>query len=75
METAVNHNILTNFQMQMLEATSKIESDDEMIQIRDILSRYFAEKAQCELDKLWENGTINDSVIETWKSEHMRSSN
>ena len=37
-------------------------------------SQYFAEKAMDELDKLWDEGKINDQVIEKWKYEHMRTS-
>ena len=35
-------------------------------------SRYATEKAMDELDKLWDEGKINDQVIEEWKHEHMR---
>ena len=48
------------------------ESESTLNEIRDMLSRYFAEKAQKEIDKLWEAGTINDAVVEGWKTEHMR---
>ena len=37
-----------------------------------MLSRYFAQKAEKEIDKLWDEGVINDTVIENWKAEHMR---
>lgn len=37
-----------------------------------MLSRYFAQKAETDIDKLWEEGKINDLVIENWKHEHMR---
>ena len=37
-------------------------------------SRYFTEKAMDELDKLWDEGKINDQVIEEWKYEHMQTS-
>ncbi|HIY87332.1 MAG TPA: hypothetical protein H9824_01345 [Candidatus Bacteroides pullicola] len=37
-------------------------------------SRYFAEKAMDELDKLWDKGKINDQIIEEWKHEHMQTS-
>lgn len=36
------------------------------------LAQYYADKAEEAIDKLWEEGTINDSVIEDWKNEHMR---
>ena len=62
----------TPFQMQMLKLTERIKSQEEMDDIRQLVSKYFAEKAQQEVDRLWELGVINDEVIESWKHEHMR---
>ena len=62
----------TPFQMQMLKLTERIKTQEEMDDIRHLVSNYFAEKAQQEVDRLWELGVINDEVIESWKHEHMR---
>ena len=62
----------TPFQMQMLKLTERIKTQEEMDDIRHLVSKYFAEKAQQEVDRLWELGVINDEVIESWKHEHMR---
>ena len=51
---------------------SYVESEDTLNEIRDMLSRYFAEKVQKGIDELWEAGTIDDAVVEGWKNEHMR---
>lgn len=73
METSVKSNKgLTRFQMQMLELVSHVRSEQEMDDIRRMLAQYFANKAEDEIDKLWEDGVINNNVIESWKNEHMR---
>lgn len=64
--------IFTPAQLEILDLMSYVESEDTLIEIRDMLSRYFAQKAEKEIDKLWEEGVINDTVIENWKTEHMR---
>ena len=64
--------IFNNAQLEILDLMAYVESEDTLNEIRDMLSRYFAEKAQKEIDKLWEEGTINDIVVEGWKTEHMR---
>ena len=64
--------VFNNAQLEILDLMSYVESEDTLNEIRDILSRYFAEKEQKEIDKLWEAGTINDAVVEGWKNEHMR---
>ena len=64
--------VFNNAQLEILDLMSYVESESTLNEIRDMLSRYFAEKAQKVIDKLWEAGTINDTVVEGWKTEHMR---
>ena len=62
----------TPFQIEMLELVAKVTSESEMRDIRRILGQYFAKRAEDAIDKLWDEGVINDGVIEEWKNEHMR---
>ena len=62
----------TPFQVQMLEMTSRVRSESEMDDIRRMLANYFAQRAEDEIDKLWDVGVLNDEVMEQWKTEHMR---
>ncbi|MBR3080016.1 MAG: hypothetical protein IKH01_09450 [Prevotella sp.] len=56
----------------MLELVSKVNSEREMNEIRQLLGRYFAKRAEDAIDRLWDEGIINNDVIEGWKNEHMR---
>lgn len=60
------------FQIEMLEMASRVSSEAEMQDIRRMLGQYFAKRAEDAIDHLWDEGTINESVIEEWKYEHMR---
>lgn len=51
---------------------SYVESEDTLNEIKDMLSSYFAQKAEKEIDKLWDSGQIDNTVVEGWKHEHMR---
>lgn len=62
----------TPFQIEMLELVSRISSEAEMQDIRRMLGQYFAKRAEDALDRLWDEGVINEGVIEEWKHEHMR---
>lgn len=64
--------IFSPAQLEILDLMAYVESEDTLMEIRDLLSRYFAEKAEKEIDKLWDEGTINETIIESWKTEHMR---
>lgn len=63
---------LSPFQIQMLELTSRVRSEGEMRDIRRMLAAYFAKRAEDEIDRLWDEGTLNEEVMEAWKTEHMR---
>jgi hypothetical protein len=62
----------TPFQIEMLELVAKVNSEREMTDIRRMLGQYFAKRAEDAIDQLWDEGVLNDSVIEDWKNEHMR---
>ena len=40
--------------------------------MQQAISNFFAERADSEMERLWEEGVINEEVIEGWKNEHMR---
>jgi hypothetical protein len=58
--------------MNLLRVVDRIKTVDEIQVIQQILANYYAQKAEEEMDRLWENGTINEEVIEQWGKEHMR---
>jgi len=73
METAtVQSKPFTPFQIEMLEMVSRISSEVEMQDIRRMFGQYFAKRAEDALDRLWDEGVLDESVMEEWKNEHMR---
>lgn len=59
-------------QLQILEMMSYVKTDSSLNEIKEILSQYFAQKAEEAIDKLWDEGKINNEVVDQWKNEHMR---
>lgn len=72
MEAAIQSKSFTPFQIEMLEMVSRVSSETEMQDIRRMLGQYFAKRAEDALDRLWDEGILDESVIEKWKHEHMR---
>jgi len=72
MEAAIQSKPFTSFQIEMLEMVSRVSSEVEMQDIRRMLGQYFAKRAEDALDRLWDEGVINEGAIEEWKHEHMR---
>lgn len=70
--TTIQSKPFTPFQIEMLELVSRVSSEVEMRDIRRILGQYFAKRAEDAIDHLWDEGVLNDDVMEEWKNEHMR---
>lgn len=62
---------LTNLQLELLKIYSFNISDEQLSEIREILTQYFADKATTEMDRLWdENGWTNDTMDEWLKGDN-----
>ena len=59
-------------QLDVLNILQGIHSENDYNDFRNMLAHYFANKAQKQIDALWDNGTINEQVIENWGNERMR---
>ena len=63
---------LSQFQLESLDLLGLIKDPQDMKAIRDLISDYFAQKAEDAIDALWDEGKITDETVENWKHEHMR---
>ena len=60
------------YQMKVIGLMEHVQSDEQMKEIANLLSDYFAKKAVEEADRLWEDDIIDCSTIEELKNQHMR---
>lgn len=65
-------NNLTNLQLELLKTFSYDLSEDQIHEIKALLSKYFANKATSEMDKLWEEQNWSNKNMDNWADEHMR---
>jgi len=63
---------LSNLQLELLKVFSFDLEEKQIIEIRDLLAKYFAEKATEEMDRLWDERGWNEQTIEEWSKEHLR---
>ena len=59
-------------QIELLSTLASLNTETDLMELKQAISRFFAERADREMERLWENGTINENTLETWKHEHMR---
>lgn len=59
-------------QLELINALNNINSEAELNEFKDLVARFFAQKAQKAIDELWDKGIINEDTINEWGAEHMR---
>ena len=59
-------------QMRILQMMSFLKTPEQLANLENAISQYFAKKADEGLDMLCEYGTITLDTIEKWGKEHMR---
>ena len=64
--------MFSSVQIDMLNMISHVTEESDFVAISNIISDYFAEKAERSISALWEGGEIDLQTIESWKDEHMR---
>ena len=59
-------------QLEVLRMVSVFNTPEAVGDLKQAISDYFAKKAEGEIDKMWENGTLSDSKVESFRSLHQR---
>ncbi len=60
---------LTNLQLELLKVFSHNISDDELKDIRRMLSKYFMERAVKGADKIWDEKGYSNELMQKWLKE------
>lgn len=63
---------LTNLQLELLKIFSIPLQEEQLRDIKSILTQYFAEKATEEMDRLWEEKGWSNDTMREWAQEHVR---
>ena len=66
---------LSNLQLELLRLYSNSISDESLLEIKQLLARYVADKATNAMDKIWEEKGLTEQDMVVWTNEHNRSKN
>lgn len=64
--------VFNQAQIEMLGALSAIKSDADLVALKHAISEFFANRADEEMEKLWDNGTWNEQTLEDLRTAHYR---
>ena len=58
--------------MHILDMMSFIKTPEALNDLNQVISNYFATKADAEMTAMWEKGILNEKQIENFRSLHER---
>lgn len=73
-ENRMERTVFNPAQMKILQMMSYIKTPQELDNLENVLSQYFAKKVDEGIDELCDNGSITLDTIESWGNEHLRTS-
>lgn len=68
----MNPTKLSNIQLELLELFAEGVSDEEALEIKQLLGMYYAQKAIAAADKVWEEKKLSQKVMDEWSKKKMR---
>lgn len=61
-------------QLELMNAVANITSQEDLDELRLILSHFFAERVQRDIDKMWDEGTFDQKKLDELRGQHLRTS-
>jgi hypothetical protein len=65
-------NRLTNLQLELIKLFRYNLNERQLKEVKDILAKYFADKATHEADRIWKEKGLTNDTMDTWLNEHLR---
>ena len=62
----ISNKPLSNLQIELLQLYSRGVTDTELIEIKRLIAKFFADRASDEMDRLWEENSWTESTIDDW---------
>ncbi len=66
-------NVLNEAQLELLKMMSLFKTPEAVADLKQAISNYFAQKTDEEINRLWENGTLTEEKVESFRHLHERS--
>ena len=60
---------LSNVQMELMKLYSTGMSDEDMKELKNLLAKFYAEKAIAAADKVWDEKSLTNEDMDKWLNE------
>ena len=65
-------NTMNEAQMMILESFAGATDEQELYDLMDVIRDFYARRLEAEMNRLWDNGTLNQEALDQLKNEHLR---
>lgn len=65
-------NTLNQSQMMILESFAGAQDEQEINDLMDVLRLFYAQRLEKEMQRLWDDGTLDGEKLENLRGEHLR---
>ena len=59
-------------QYELLNILSCVDKEEDIAELKSVIVQFLNTRLQKEINRLWDNGTLNEDKVEAWADEHMR---
>ena len=59
-------------QLMILESFAGAQDEQEINELMDVLRNFYADRLEREMQRLWDNGTLDEKKLEQLRGEHLR---
>lgn len=59
-------------QYELLNVLSCVDKEEDIAELKNVIVQFLNTRLQKEIDRLWENGVLNEDKVSSWSDEHMR---
>jgi len=60
---------LSNVQVELMKLFSTNLSNKELIELKDLLSGFYSQKATAQADEIWDEKRLSDEHMEKWLNQ------
>ena len=65
-------NTMNQSQMMILESFAGAQDEQELNELMDVLRDFYVQRLEREMQRLWDNGTFDEKVLEHLRGQHLR---
>ena len=59
-------------QMMILESFAGAQDEQDLNALMDVLRNFYANRLESEMQRLWDDGTLNQERLDQLRGEHLR---